>query len=313
MRKLLFRLALAALAVTFILTARLATVPSLPTPDSPPRFYSTQTRDDLELSLSGAIKRANHSVHLAIYTLTDRKLLRALSDAAARGCTVHVAYDAKAGRPKLSPAVHRLPRRLSGLMHRKILVIDSQEVWLGSANFTYESLRIHDNLICALNSAPLAADLIAAITGQKPTPPPRLYPDGIELWLLPEDKEALLRLTSLLDSAKSRIRVAMFTWTHPTLTAAVIRAHNRGVDTHISLDATSAHGASAPAYHQLLEAGVPITCSAGPGLLHHKLAQVDDTLVIGSANWTRAAFTRNQDCFLIIPEINSPPQLAVLQ
>jgi phosphatidylserine/phosphatidylglycerophosphate/cardiolipin synthase-like enzyme len=306
LRKFTFRLSLAALAVGFIFLARTATTPSLPAPTDPPRFYSTQLRDDLQLTLSGAIDRAEHSVHLAIYTLTDRKILRALHNAAARGCAVTVAYDAKAGRPKLSPLVERRPAKPKGLMHRKILVIDDHEVWLGSANFTYESLRIHDNLIVAISSPQLASDLIDAITGRQTRAPPRLYENDIELWLLPEDKGALNRLIDLIDTAQTRIRVAMFTWTHPALTEAIIRAHRRGLDVHISLDQTSAAGASAPALARLHEEGVKVLTSVGPGLLHHKLALIDDTLVLGSANWTRSAFTRNDDCFLILPGYSAP-------
>ena len=37
-------------------------------------------------------------------------------------------------------------------------------------------------------------------------------------------------------------------------------------------------------------------------LLHHKWALIDkETLIVGSANWTTAAFTKNQDCFLVLP------------
>ena len=36
-------------------------------------------------------------------------------------------------------------------------------------------------------------------------------------------------------------------------------------------------------------------------LLHHKFILIDDqTLLVGSANWTKAAFYKNSDCFLIL-------------
>jgi phosphatidylserine/phosphatidylglycerophosphate/cardiolipin synthase-like enzyme len=55
----------------------------------------------------------------------------------------------------------------------------------------------------------------------------------------------------------------------------------------------------------LAKAGVPVAFSRGNQLLHHKWAYIDeDKLISGSANWTKAAFNRNQDCFLVLDRLN---------
>ena len=67
------------------------------------------------------------------------------------------------------------------------------------------------------------------------------------------------------------------------------------------LDRYTAKGASSTALKQLKEAGVSTYLSQGLPLFHHKWAVIDSKmLVLGSANWTQAAFKKNTDfvCFL---------------
>jgi phosphatidylserine/phosphatidylglycerophosphate/cardiolipin synthase-like enzyme len=98
----------------------------------------------------------------------------------------------------------------------------------------------------------------------------------------------------------------MFTWTHPLHTAHVIAAHQRGVQVEIIIDHHSAMGASQKTVTALQEAGIGVRLGQGPQLLHHKMAWVDEmTLILGSANWTKSAFKKNEDCFLILHDLSS--------
>ena len=50
--------------------------------------------------------------------------------------------------------------------------------------------------------------------------------------------------------------------------------------------------------------GIIILLSQGRELLHHKWAIFDDELlVIGSANWTKAAFSKNHDFLLFLSSL----------
>ena len=72
------------------------------------------------------------------------------------------------------------------------------------------------------------------------------------------------------------------------------------VDYHSSL------GASSGAIETLKEAGVPVSISRGAQLFHHKYILIDDrTLVCGSANWTKSAFNKNCDCFMVLHSLSS--------
>ena len=63
-------------------------------------------------------------------------------------------------------------------------------------------------------------------------------------------------------------------------------------------------GASAKVAALLKKGGIPVKCNRGGNLLHHKFMYIDGkTLVNGSANWTKAAFEKNDDCFIILHDL----------
>ncbi len=97
----------------------------------------------------------------------------------------------------------------------------------------------------------------------------------------------------------------MFTFTRQDFAQAIIQAAKRGVKTEVVIDHQSAKGASAKVVALLQKAGVSVSLSQGSALLHHKFLYIDGkVLENGSANWTKAAFTQNDDCFLILHELN---------
>ncbi len=273
-----------------------ATTVTVPTPDQPLVFYSNQCRHDLKALFLHAIKNAKTSIHLSIYGLTDPSIIAALSKKANEGLEVSIYYDRKASSSlkRLPSSIQLYPHTSSGLMHRKILVIDRSTLYLGSANFTPPSLSQHDNLVIGLLD-PQLAGFLAQPTGYFFS-----FSRG-ELWLLPHEG-ALMRLLSLIDGAKKSIHIAMFTFTHPRVTDALAAANKRGVKVRCVVDGTTGKGASKKALEKLCAEKIPCHLSQGMQLLHHKWALIDkETLVVGSANWTAAAFTKNQDCFLVLP------------
>ena len=277
---------------------------STPTAAEPPKIYATQCQDDLKSTFVRAIEEANSSIVLIIYSLTEPKVIQALKERAEAGVEVTVIHDpttVQQGFQRLGHRVHRIEKAKSGLMHQKILVVDGERIWIGSANLTPDSLRFDDNLVIGLCSTELAR----AITHKTTRHDFDVAGQHVEFWSLPEDKEkGLKRLLSLINEAEKSIRVAMFTWTHPALTDAIIAAHKRGVMVEVALDHGQGVGVSEASAKKLLEAGVPVRMSRGSELLHHKCAYIDGKILInGSANWTRAAFSKNDDCFLIIHDL----------
>ncbi len=282
------------------LWALIATVAiPFPTSKNPICFYSSHTRDDLTRLYLHAIRRAQRSLSLSIYSLTDPYLIQALKQSAKEGKKISIFYDRKASTlPKgLLKRCQALPYHGSGLMHRKLLVIDEKWTLIGSANLTPTSLKSHDNFVVALKSKELAKSILLQASSPKALLPPS---QEVALWLLPSDAEiALQTLVHSIASAKKEIRLALFTLTHPILIDALTAAHQRGVKIWCALDRYTAEGASKEAALRLKAAGVPVWISRGEQLLHHKWALIDrHTLFFGSANWTQAAFSKNRECLM---------------
>jgi phosphatidylserine/phosphatidylglycerophosphate/cardiolipin synthase-like enzyme len=292
----------------------------LPNEGNAPFIYSNQCRDDLRQTFCEAIAQAKQSIHLLIFSLTDSAVIHALRDAAQRGIEVHVVSDGMENKdlPKrLGTTIKHTKRFASGLMHQKILVIDKHQLWIGSANMTSESLRMHGNLILAFDSPSLAKVITENMLDRRSRAPPApllqheyfIGGQPLEFWQLPSDDGALNRLLSLIHNAQQTIKIAMFTWTHPQITNAVINAQRRGVQVEVVIDATSGRGASQHAFEKMRNEGLQVSLSLGPELLHHKFAWVDNTILVnGSANWTRAAFTQNDDCFVILHQLTPDQQ-----
>lgn len=294
----------------------------LPQGHGPAELYSNQGGDDLRNTVLSAIGAAEKTIVLAVYSLSDNKVVKALKAKADAGVDVYVIVDIKA-----SPTSHRLlgtnittiRRSANGLMHLKILLIDTKQVWIGSANMSYDSLRTHGNLIVAMENEPLAQALdcyLRNLPDAGPVTHPCAAPiqfaqegQSGDMWMLPDSKAALSTLIDLINKAQNSLQVAMFTWTHPALTDAIIKAKKRGIDVTVVIDNNQGQGAGAEVVHRLREAGVRTHLSRSAGLLHYKMAIIDEAiLVIGSANWTRSAFVRNDDCFIVLWPLTTDQQ-----
>lgn len=287
---------------------RQSLAPHLPQHTEPVRLYSNQCQQDLRATLLDAIRNAHSSIYLVMFGLSDRAILSALMQKVSQDVPTTVYYDA-GGSPKLRKIleggdIH--PVKSAGLMHQKILVLDDEMIFVGSANMTSASLRMHDNLVIGLVSRKIAHFL----KEHKPFTNGYLHTlvggQEVEIWLLPDPRgHALNDLKKKIRSAARSIRIALFTFTHPGLIEEVIQAQQRGVSVTVVVDMHSGLGASASAIDRLKKAGIRVLLSQGTQLLHHKFIYIDEqTLLTGSANWTKSAFYKNSDCFLALHNLN---------
>lgn len=284
------------------------------------QLIANQTNDDLTKTMSTAIGSAKESVLLIVYTLTDPTIISALKNKSREGVPVLVVCDAKESRPisaKLGEKVDVLRRFSPGRMHQKILVVDGKTTWIGSANMTTQSLRMHGNLITILESQDLAKHIhektkTINVEGHDRAFPHEVFNIGsqrVEMWFLPDDQGGVQCIKDLIQTAKKTIRIAMFTWTRSDLAEAVIDAARRGVNTEVVIDSYQGKGASARIVKLLSNSDVKVSLSRGGPLLHHKFLYIDnETLVNGSANWTHDAFTKNDDCFIVMHKLERRQQ-----
>lgn len=117
----------------------------------------------------------------------------------------------------------------------------------------------------------------------------------ITAYATPEESAlAIAAIATSIAGARTRIRVLMYSFTHPQLVEALIAASARGVDVRVLIDrssATNIYGAGA--YGRLLAALGPQRCFTGTAptgeIMHRKTMAVDGRLVCdGSLNWSRS-------------------------
>jgi cardiolipin synthase A/B len=274
--------------------------PILPSKQQPVLFYSNQLQDNLKRLFQTVFRTAQKSLFLTFYSVTDSDLLALLQTKVKENIVVDITYDPTASLDLKKFSFFNLhPLHKNGLMHRKIVCMDDALVLFGTANLTPSSLLMHDNVVIGLHSPALARFLINphcnpfyfSLKGQQ-----------AELWLLPnKDKRALQRIVELISTAKKTVKVAMFTFTHLAFTQALKEASARGIQVQIAIDSYCGKGAGAKTVAFLKNSGIKTFLSHPSKLLHHKWALIDDQiLILGSANWTAAAFERNQDAFLVL-------------
>jgi phosphatidylserine/phosphatidylglycerophosphate/cardiolipin synthase-like enzyme len=108
--------------------------------------------------------------------------------------------------------------------------------------------------------------------------------------------------------AKQTILVQAYLLYSTRVAGALVRAHQRGVQVHVLLDAAAQpHHPPVAAVARLVAAGVPVSLDVRHAWAHDKVIILDGAIVItGSYNWTVAAERNNGENSLVIRD----PQLA---
>lgn len=266
-------------------------------------FYSNQTGDNLKKVLQTAIQKANTSLFLQIYGLTDLDLIKQIQKTSQKGLEIDLFYDESASGSLKKKIPEAVAIECSGLMHKKILILDKETVFIGTANFTPTSLTMHDNVVLGLHHKELAHFIQHS---SEPSFSFTIKDQKAKMWHLPDfQNNCLDSILGAINLAKNSIRIALFTFTHPQITEALLAAKQRGVHVQVALDYYASHGASKKTAQILWQEGISLYISKGGKLLHHKWCVIDDlTLFLGSANWTKSAFTKNEDCVVRLDSLS---------
>jgi len=109
------------------------------------------------------------------------------------------------------------------------------------------------------------------------------------------------RILNELDAASEQILLAMYSFTDDELGAALVRAHQRGVDVYVLMDEGQDSEAAGREWPKLIAAGVPTAVEHQAGYLHHKFVVIDQEKVItGSYDWTGSANDENFENVVVI-------------
>ncbi len=107
------------------------------------------------------------------------------------------------------------------------------------------------------------------------------------------------RIASLLDGARKKADICVFTITDDRISERVLAAHQRGVQVRVITDNDKSLDQGSDA-SSLERRGVPLRVDRSEHHMHHKYAIFDDeVLLTGSYNWTRSAARYNRENVLI--------------
>jgi cardiolipin synthase A/B len=306
-------------------------------------------------TMTDAVARAARYVHVEFYIMaldpTSAPFFDALEAAAKRGVIVRVLLDHLASRR--SPGYFRTIRRLKKMgvqwhlmlpvqplrgrfqrpdlrNHRKILVVDGAEAFMGSQNLIepgYDKEKNHRagrewvELTCRV-TGPVVAALDAVFATDWYSEPDELLMDelvpatadpggDLTCQVIPSGpgfatENNLRAFTTLLYSARRRISITSpYFVPDESLLYAVTTAAHRGIDVELFVseegDQFMVYHAQCSYYDALLEAGVRIYLYPAPYVLHSKHFSIDeDVAVLGSSNMDLRSFGLNCEVSLML-------------
>jgi len=269
-------------------------------------WHVQTTQSPLEPFVVNSINTAQQRVWVMQYYLTSAPCVHALARARQRGVDVRVILDR--GMQK-SPAYHFVTKTLRGagvplwwlgpapLFHHKAAICDNR-VLTGSANWTRPGLTSNAEGLVVFEDPLLVQEyvshymtLVRRAAGMKEYTQRR----SSRIFFIPDHKKELRReLASALEQAHVRVCIAMYAFTATWCWQLLAAAAARGVAVQVLLEPTQVD--SAVLHRYAYKNGIELRRYTAPqGILHHKLAIIDDEVWYGSMNWTRAGMRHNQE------------------
>lgn len=148
---------------------------------------------------------------------------------------------------------------------------------------------------CVLAAAVFFVNTLSA----KPYPAPIPAEGQVIAAFTPEHDIAEL-IADKIGESKSEVLVLAYLFTNRKITAALIRAHKRGVKVEVVADREQTFNVAQTTIRDLVAAGVPVWLDNRFAAAHNKLMVIDGaTVITGSFNFTQAAQSRNAENVLV--------------
>lgn len=127
--------------------------------------------------------------------------------------------------------------------------------------------------------------------------------DGVHTTYFSPGTECRAAIIQQLKSAKSTIRICVFTISDNEISREIIRAHQRNVSVKVLTDNDKSFDRGSD-IEEIHNAGIPVKIDRTDSHMHHKFCIIDKERVLtGSYNWTRSAAERNQENIIISDDV----------
>jgi len=284
-------------------------------PSSP---SSKSLRGGPDKALAEAIGAARVSVDVAVLQLNLWSVRDALLEAHKRGVRVRLVTDSdyldgKEIGQLIQAGIPVLGDRREGLMHNKFAVIDRQEVWTGSMNYSVNEAYRNNNNLIRIRSAQLAENYTTEFEemfvddqfgpgSPANTPNPRLKigKTNVQSCFSPDDG-CTAQLLKLIQNARQSISFLAYSFTSDDLADALIERSQQGVKIEGVMERSQVESNSGSDYDRFRSAGLDVRLDANPNQMHDKVMIIDSQIVVtGSFNFTYSAEKYNDENLLVI-------------
>ena len=265
-----------------------------------------------------AIDSAQSSIDVAMYNINQDDIANALIAAQHRGVIVHMVVDNE-------KADNSTPQHLSGAgipivydsnqstMHNKFMVIDDNQVWSGSMNFTSSGCKDDYNNMVQIFDTSLAENYRTEFNemfedgefskdSPSNTPNPQVQIGNVEVdtYFSPDDG-VQAAMIDLIDHAQTSIVFMAYSFTADPLADAMIERAHAGVTVEGVMDTDQIKSNTGSEYDRMRKAGISINRDNIAGQMHNKVIIIDGEIVItGSYNFSGNAEKRNDENVLVI-------------
>jgi len=265
-----------------------------------------------------AINEARISVDIAIYSINLWSIRDALLDAYHRGLQVRIVLESDnmyddIPRELRAAGINIVGDRREGLMHNKFAILDRQDVWTGSMNFTIGSMYYDNNNLVHIHSTEVAEDYLVEfdemflmdmfgrdVISDTPHPLVKVGDTLFEVYFSPDDGIADV-LVDLINNANESIYFMAYSFTSDDIGAAIIGRSQAGLFVRGVMDDGQIKSNTGTEYDSFLQAGIRVLNDGNSGLMHNKVIIIDRKIVItGSYNFSKSAETSNDENVVVI-------------
>ena len=280
----------------------------------------------IDVPLAERIAEVKDTLDIVAFEFDNERLTAAVLDAHARGIQVRIVTDDEHGLEEedesiplfVEAGIPVVDDERAGLMHNKFMILDGEEVWTGSWNYTSNGTYRNNNNALVLRSEGAVSAYSTEFEemfvrhefGVTSTEGAVTFKqDGVPIQILFSAEDAVIdAIVAVMEAAESDIRFMAFSYTHNRVGEVMRERALAGVNVQGIFELRG----SETVYSELPVmycAGLDVRQDGSRYVLHHKVIIVDDhTVVTGSFNFSGSAESRNDENVVIIRD----PDLAAL-
>lgn len=275
----------------------------------------------VDIPLASAINAARRTLDIAAFEFNNPLLTQAVLDAKRRGVVVRMVTDDEHGLHDDDSTISQLiaagipvvADNRSALMHNKFMIIDSEQLWTGSMNYTINGVYRNNNNMVGLRSNRVVLSYQAEFDemfeqNSFGVRSPRgnsvsFTEQGVPIQtVFAAEDDALSVVLDRISEAQSSVRFMAFSYTQRAISEVLIERAANGVAVRGIFERVG----SETSHSQLTRlwcAGLDARQDGNPFILHHKLFIIDNRVVLtGSMNFSANATTSNDENMIIIED-----------